>query len=216
MIPLFHDLADGVVLIFGGGPVGARKARRFGPAGTVIVVSPHFADEDFYDAQRIRAAPARGDIPGWFDRFGPDVVVAATDKPTINEAVELEARERGVLSNRADRHTGHAPGDVIVPATYRDDPVVVAIGTGGTSPALSGHLRERIEAELAGAGHVARASAQIRSSLREVPIDAGTRHELLRELVRDDRVWAAARSDPTGVEGVAADVLEELREDIDH
>ena len=28
MIPLLHDFADERVLVFGGGPVGARKARR--------------------------------------------------------------------------------------------------------------------------------------------------------------------------------------------
>ncbi len=40
MIPLLHDFADATVLIFGGGPVGARKARRFAREATVVVVSP--------------------------------------------------------------------------------------------------------------------------------------------------------------------------------
>jgi len=40
VIPLFHDFTDETVLVFGGGPVGARKARRFAAEADVVVVSP--------------------------------------------------------------------------------------------------------------------------------------------------------------------------------
>ncbi len=47
MIPLYHDFSDETVLIFGGGPVGARKARRFAAEARVVVVSPEFGNRDF-------------------------------------------------------------------------------------------------------------------------------------------------------------------------
>ncbi|MDR9382052.1 MAG: NAD(P)-dependent oxidoreductase, partial [Natronomonas sp.] len=49
MIPLYHDFTDETVLVFGGGPVGARKARRFAREAAVVVVSPEFAADDYGD-----------------------------------------------------------------------------------------------------------------------------------------------------------------------
>lgn len=42
MIPLVHDLSDETVVVFGGGPVGARKAHRFAREARTVVVSPEF------------------------------------------------------------------------------------------------------------------------------------------------------------------------------
>jgi hypothetical protein len=39
MIPLLHDFTGATVLVFGGGTVGARKARRFASEADVVVVS---------------------------------------------------------------------------------------------------------------------------------------------------------------------------------
>ncbi|MFC6768071.1 NAD(P)-dependent oxidoreductase, partial [Natrinema soli] len=39
MIPLLHDFTNATVLVFGGGHVGARKARRFAREARVLVVS---------------------------------------------------------------------------------------------------------------------------------------------------------------------------------
>lgn len=47
MIPLYHDFRDETVLVFGGGAVGARKARRFAAEAMVVVVSPSF-DPDLH------------------------------------------------------------------------------------------------------------------------------------------------------------------------
>ena len=52
MLPLYHDFADETVVVFGGGPIGARKARRFDTEARVIVVSPAFDADDFGDAAR--------------------------------------------------------------------------------------------------------------------------------------------------------------------
>lgn len=194
MIPLLHDFVGETVLVFGGGAVGARKARRFGrEAHLVIVVSPEFrrpADE-FSDVEFVRAAPAPGDVSGWLDRARPALVVAATDDANLNEAVERTARERGVLVNRADEAGGRDSGSVVVPATVRDDPVVVAIATGGASPALSRHLRERIEGELANAGAMAELTASLRADLKERGVPAGERRDALRAVVESRRVWKA-------------------------
>jgi precorrin-2 dehydrogenase/sirohydrochlorin ferrochelatase len=189
VIPLYHDFEDGTVLVFGGGRVGARKARRFAREADVVVVSPEFGATDYGGAERVRAAPGPEAVPGWLDRAGPALAVAATDDGEVNEAVEAAARERGVLVNRADRSGGRDAGSVVVPATVRDGDVVAAISTGGASPALARELRKRVEAELAGAGELAELTAELRGELQRREVDPERRRKALRAVVQSPQVW---------------------------
>jgi precorrin-2 dehydrogenase/sirohydrochlorin ferrochelatase len=227
MIPLFHDFSGARVLVFGGGRVGARKARRFAREARVVVVSPTFGDREFGGAERVRAAPDPEAVPDWFDRADPALAVAATDDGAVNDAVARAARERGVLFNRADRSSDDDPAEsdadrdgdedderareVVVPATVRDDPVTLAVATGGRSPALSRHLRERFEEEFAGAGAMAELSGQLRTELRERGVAPSERRAAIRAVVRSERVWKAlGESSPsarTEAESVISDVL---------
>jgi precorrin-2 dehydrogenase/sirohydrochlorin ferrochelatase len=189
MIPLYHDFTGETVLVFGGGPVGARKARRFGDEAAVLVISPEFPADDYGDIQRIRAAPTATDIPEWFDRAAPALAVAATDAPEINRAIESAARKRDILVNRADRSGDRDVGSVVVPATVEDGGVTVAISTGGKSPALSKELRKRIEREIDGAGELAELTAEIRQSLKERGVDPESRRQAIRDVVHSSEVW---------------------------
>lgn len=213
MIPLLHDFTGSTVLIFGGGPVGARKARRFAHEARVVVVSPTFADADFGGAECVRAAPVPEDIPIWFEWVGPALVVAATSEKSLNDAVAKTAHERGVLLNRADRSTvndgetnGSDARSVVVPATVRDDPVLMAIATGGRSPALSRYLRERFEEEFANAGAMANLSGTLRAQLRE-ELPPEKRQAAIREVVRSERVWKALGNSSLNAEQEAKLVL---------
>jgi precorrin-2 dehydrogenase/sirohydrochlorin ferrochelatase len=208
MIPLLHDFRDETVLVFGGGPVGARKARRFASEAAVLVVSPTFAG-DFGDASRVRARPAPRAVGGWLDRVDPALAVAATDDAAVNAAVESACRERNVLVNRADESGARDPGSVVVPATVRDDPVVVAVATGARSPALSRHLREQIGETVESAGAMAELTASLRADLRE-RLPAETRRAALRAVVRSDDVWKALDSPSTNVRKVATDVISDV------
>lgn len=211
MIPLFHDLSDATVLVFGGGRVGARKARRFDREARVIVVSPSFDGGDFGDAELVRAAPDSETVGGWIDRIEPALVVAATDDERVNGAVAEEARARDVLVNRADRRGGREPGSVVVPATVRDGPVVVAIGTGGTSPAVSRYLRTRFERELDGAGEMARVSAAVHADLRERGAPPDERRAVVTALVESRDLWKVLRSGDTKRKDVIDDVIDDVR-----
>jgi precorrin-2 dehydrogenase/sirohydrochlorin ferrochelatase len=189
MIPLYHDFTDETVLVVGGGPVGARKARRFAREADVIVVSPEFPADDYGGAERVRAAPDHEEISGWFDRTDPALAVAATDDEAVNEAVESVARERDVLVNRADHSGGRDIGSVVVPATVRDGDVVVSISTGGASPALSKELRERIESEIEGAGEMAELTADLRADLKARDLSPAERRTAVRAVVQSPQVW---------------------------
>jgi len=189
VIPLLHDFAGETVLVFGGGPVGARKARRFTREARVIVVSPEFADADFGDAEFVREAPEPADIDAWLDRTEPALVVAATDDGTLNARIESDARARDILVNRTDIHGERDPGSVVVPATVRDGDVTVSVSTGGTAPALSKYLRERIGAETEHAGEMAALAGAIRDRLQADSVAPARRRNAIRAVVRDDEVW---------------------------
>lgn len=211
MIPLVHDFSGETVLIFGGGTVGARRARALSDGARVTVISPAFADEDFGGADLVREAPAPGDVAAIVERASPALVVAATDDGDLNDAVEAAARDAGALANRADR----AGGDVIVPATVRDGRALVAVSTGGTAPALSAELRRRIEGEIEGAGALAAAVAELRRDLRDRDVPAGARREAMRAVVESDRVWAAARWSGAEARQAARNVAAAALEDTD-
>ncbi|WP_135661838.1 precorrin-2 dehydrogenase/sirohydrochlorin ferrochelatase family protein [Halorhabdus rudnickae] len=193
MIPLFHDFTGERVLVFGGGSVGARKARRFASEAEVTVLSPAFADTDFGDAQLVRAEPDAEAVTAWLDRLEPVLVVAATDDEPLNATIESAARDRDILVNRTDESGPRRRGSVVVPATIRRDPVTVAIATGGTSPALSRVLREHLEDDpyVDQAGAMADLSGELRTELHDRDVDPATRREVLRDIVKTEGVWKA-------------------------
>ncbi|CCQ33488.1 sirohydrochlorin ferrochelatase protein [Halorhabdus tiamatea SARL4B] len=211
MIPLLHDFSDARVLVFGGGPVGARKARRFDREAEVVVVAPEFADADFGDATLECASPDPAAVPDWLDRIEPALVVAATDETAVNAAVETAAEERGMLVNRADHAGDRAPGNVILPAIARDDPVVVGISTQGHAPAVSGVLREEIETEIGGAGALATFVGDRRERFAERGIDGPHRRDALKAIARSERIRALVADGKTDM---AREVAEELLTDI--
>ena len=197
------------MLVFGGGRVGARKARRFAREADVIIVSPAFADRAFGGAELIRAAPDPADVGDWLERADPALVVAATDDEAVNEAAADAARERGLLVNRADRSGERDVGSVVVPATVREDPVVVSVSTGGTAPALSKYLRAELEETLAGAGEMARVCAALRAELKSRDVDPERRREIVTDVVNSPDLWTALRTGTSNCRQVIEDVLGE-------
>lgn len=218
MIPLYHDLTDETVLVFGGGAVGARKADGFAGEADVVVVSPAFDDALLDDAilddaspaatpsrsdtaaaepsppiRLVRAAPDPEAVRGWIDRVSPALVVAATDDRAVNAAAESAALDAGILVNRTDVSGGRDAGSVVVPATVDDGPVGVAVTTSGTSPAVSRHLRRELESTVEGAGTVATVVADLRAELKERPVEPARRREAVRAVAESDEVWATAR-----------------------
>ncbi|MFC6835038.1 precorrin-2 dehydrogenase/sirohydrochlorin ferrochelatase family protein [Halomarina ordinaria] len=206
MIPLLHDFSGRRVLVFGGGRVGARRARTFAREADVVVVSPAFEGGPYGDASLVRAAPRPVDADAWVERVAPALVVAATDDPDLNDAVARAARERGCLVNRADRSGDREAGDVAVPATVRDDPVVVAVSSGGRSPAVSRVLRRRIEREVEGAGELARLTGDLRERLREEQ-PPERRRAAVRAVAESDRVWKTLGSGTGKAEQIVDEIV---------
>lgn len=77
------------------------------------------------------------------DLDGAFLCVASSDDPAERDAIARAARSRGVLVNVMD----DVPNcDFAAPAIVRRGDLLVAIGTGGRSPAIARKLREELEA----------------------------------------------------------------------
>ena len=221
MIPLYHDFTHATVLVVGGGAVGARKALRFRSEARVVVLSPNF-DERLLEAaeaaeeassgsvELVRAAPSPSTVSGWIERLSPALVVAATDDEAVNEAAETAALEAGALVNRTDVSGARDPGSVVVPATVDDDPVRVAISTGGQSPALAKALRQRIESAIDGAGEMALLSGELRTALVDAGVDPAERRTAIRRVVRSPAVWKGLQKGRSYARDEAYNVIEEV------
>jgi len=138
--PLFLDLAGRTCVVVGGGSVALRKVEGLLACDAAVrLVSPRARPE--------LAALARcGAIAWWQQPYAPAALtgcflaIAATDDPAVNDAVVADARCVGALAVATD----DGEGDAILPAVVRRGDVVVAISTGGRSPALARALRQRL------------------------------------------------------------------------
>jgi precorrin-2 dehydrogenase/sirohydrochlorin ferrochelatase len=124
----------------------------------------------------------------------------------VNAAAAEAAHEHGALVNRADEHGGREAGSVVVPATVRDGPVLAAVATGGRAPALSRHLRERIESDLEGAGAMADLLGELREEFQRAEMPPERRRAAVRAILRDGSVWKHLGTDGAKARRLAEDV----------
>jgi precorrin-2 dehydrogenase / sirohydrochlorin ferrochelatase len=143
--PVALDLRGRRCLVVGAGSVATRKIEALIDAeATVIVVAPERSRPVQALAQAGRLQLRERDFSSE-DLDGVFLVIAATDRTDVNREVSNQARARGVLVNAAD---DPASCDFILPAIVRRGDIQIAISTGGRSPALARHLRQRLEALL--------------------------------------------------------------------
>jgi precorrin-2 dehydrogenase/sirohydrochlorin ferrochelatase len=140
------DLEGQSCVVVGGGPVAVRKARGLSAAGAVVtLVAPTFCHE----ARELATSGQARLIERTFedaDLRDALLVFAATDRSDVNDLVQATAERYGALVNRAD---AVGAGDFQVPAVVERDGLVVAISTGGRSPAFAASLRRELERVLA-------------------------------------------------------------------
>jgi uroporphyrin-III C-methyltransferase/precorrin-2 dehydrogenase/sirohydrochlorin ferrochelatase len=140
MYPVFLSLAGRRVVVVGGGPVAAGKLGGLLSAGAdVVVIAPDVRQEIERPGVTVVRRPFEdADLDGaWW-------VVAAAPADVNRQVCEAAAR-RQLFVNAVDdpAHATAYLGGVV-----RRDGVTVAISTDGRAPALSGLMREAIDAWL--------------------------------------------------------------------
>jgi precorrin-2 dehydrogenase/sirohydrochlorin ferrochelatase len=189
MIPLMVDLSGRRVLIFGGGTVGARKARFFSPEADVTVISRSFSDECDVLPVRKRELDLSLMADIGLARLveGSFIVIAATSDEALNDRIGKICREKGILFNNAAGETG----DLLVPSVIKGEHYLLAISTKGESPAISRYLREYIQASLPQIDRMVVLQGRLREALQDKVPDTDTRRMVLWEVLNDPSVWEA-------------------------
>lgn len=140
LLPLFVNLQGRRVLLVGAGPVGAAKLAQLQAAGAdVVVVAPTVHPDVEASGVPIERREFRPS-----DLDGAWLVVAAAP-PEVNRAVAAAGQARKLFVNAVDdppNATAYLSGVV------RRAGVTLAISTSGAAPALTGLLREALDAVL--------------------------------------------------------------------
>lgn len=142
LYPLFLELQSRSCLIIGGGEIASRKAAALLKCGAhVKVIAPELSSglKKLAKAGRVswrkrRFRPA--------DLAGMELAVAATDDSAINRLASREARRRKIWINVVDQPELCT---FILPAVVRRGRLVLAVSTGGASPALAKWIRKDLE-----------------------------------------------------------------------
>jgi uroporphyrin-III C-methyltransferase / precorrin-2 dehydrogenase / sirohydrochlorin ferrochelatase len=186
-LPVFLDLQTGPVLLIGTGELARAKLRVLTVAGARIRWFATSAEHDVQGlepAQLARIELAKGD-PLKADLKGV-VAVFCAGAGDIGVAMSERAKSVGLPVNVMD---DLAHSSFIFPAIVDRGDVVVAIGTGGTSPVVARRVRERIEAVLpARIGDLAKFIGRFRKSI----------HARIPEMLLRRRFWERVIDGPIG------------------
>jgi len=128
-------------LVVGGGAVAAEKAAALLACGAQV----HVVGEQI--GPEVRALSLNWEERSYALGEASDyrLVIAATGSPSTNKAVFDDGEAAGVWVNSAD---DPANCSFTLPAVVRRGPVMVAVSTGGRSPALASWLNQRLAAEI--------------------------------------------------------------------
>ncbi len=172
-LPVFLDLQAGPVLLVGSGDLARAKLRLLAAAGARVrwyaSDGPHdVSGFGALDAARIEFAdgdPLAADLTSV-------IAVLCAGAGDVGLAMSARAKATGVPVNVMD---DPAHSTFIFPAIVDRGDVIVAVGTGGTSPVVARRVRERIEAVLPArigdlAGFIGRWRKTIHGRIPEFPL----------------------------------------------
>ena len=186
-LPVFLDLQTGPVVLVGAGELALAKLRVLTAAGARI---RWFSTAGAHDAHGLEPAQlaridfARGD-PLTAD-LSAVVAIFCAGAGDVGVAMALRAKSLGLPVNVMD---DIAHSTFIFPAIVDRGDVVVAIGTGGTSPVVARRVREKIEAILpARIGDLAKFIGRFRKSI----------HARIPEMSQRRRFWERVIDGPIG------------------
>jgi len=184
LTPIMVDMTGWRALVVGGGPIGARRAASLVEAGAEVeVVSPLTSEGIDRMARDGSIAQARRDYsPDDLERR--DIVVAATGDARVDGMIREGTARAGILCNVA---ADAEACDVVFPSTVRRGDLIVAVSTGGASPAVASRLREIVEDAIGLEwATLIELLDERREALRDAVPDSGDRRVAIDRLLETD------------------------------
>lgn len=164
--PVFLDLQDKTVVIVGATSAALAKARLVAKSPAKLVLIARNAAADF----RVECSDLGADVitddfhPAMLD--GAALVYTATGDEVLDDDVVTAAHVRQIPANVVDRTEAC---DFITPALVERAPITIAISSDAQAPALSRHLKAKLDALLPSEiGTLGRLAEDFRGTVKSV------------------------------------------------
>lgn len=205
--PMFLNLEGCRCLVVGAGGVGRRKLAGLIPCSPAEVLVLDLSPPDAELAELVKAPcvvfQERSFRPE--DADGRAVVFAATGSREVNAAVALACRQRGIPCNVIDDPSS---GSFIVPAHFTCGDMLVALSTGGQSPALARRIRMDLEQWFGNRYcHLATLMGRVRPLVLALGNETGHNATLFRSMVNSALPEAFAAKDRARCEALLCELL---------
>ena len=143
--PIFLNIKGKLCVVVGGGEVAERKVKTLVEQDAQVMVISQSITKGLENLAQQGAIQVmlRDYRPG--DLSGAMVAIAATDDARVNRQIAEDGARWGVLVNVVDDPEA---SDFIVPSQFCRGDVVIAISTGGHSPALAKKIRTEMESHI--------------------------------------------------------------------
>lgn len=179
--PLMLDLSQFKCLVIGGGMVAYRKVKSLlAYGGEVTVLSKDFIEPfEALSITRIHASFEEKYLETYKEGF--TLVVAATSDQGCNQAIGLYCKTHHILCNVA---TDEGLSSFIVPSSLQRGDLVIAVSTGGNSPALAAKIQRELEEKYPeDFGEYVKKLGALRKTIKEEVSDEKERRQLLRSFL---------------------------------
>ncbi len=192
MIPLFLDLSESRVLVFGAGEVGVRKARHFTSAARMTIVAEEISPEIFSFSNASIKQLAISDMePEDLEKLigRHDIVIAALSDEKENKRLCAIAKAAGKLYNNA---TGE--GNIRIPSVVSGDEYQIAVTTEKAAPVVPAFIRTYLQAHLPWLDNMILLQNTLREELKTIVPDQARRAEILLAVIGDAEIQNACIS----------------------
>jgi precorrin-2 dehydrogenase/sirohydrochlorin ferrochelatase len=190
--------------VVGGGDVSERKVARLVQCGARVAVVDRQLSPGLEQMKKKSLIDHIDDdysVSYLQDAF---LVIAATDRDDVNEAVSRDARARGVIVNVVDD-----PGrcDFILPSVFERGDLSVAVSTGGKSPALAKKLAQDMKSlygrEYEDLLHIMGA---LRNRTLAKGLSSSENRTIFETVIRSDILHRIKEKDREGVKRIIKDI----------
>ena len=191
-VPVFVIPDQLRITVFGGGPVALRKCRHF-EGSRITIISETITNELKSLAHEVIRTKVDGDVTKYIE--DADVVIAATDDPSLNSKICGQAASAGILAN-----SSHGGGTLLIPSMLRRPGYTVAVSSEGNAPAfppyivreLDGFLDERYDLTL-------ELIVEMKRFAKETMPEMQARREFLEGILTDGDVLGALSDGDIGL-----------------
>lgn len=215
MLPLYLDLSDKRIIVFGGGSVAERKIGQIlelsgdtkQGALTVDIYSLDFTAriEELCAARTVHCFQCdlwdqdlRALVEGAF------LILICTHDETLNKHIFREVRTCDALINYSDR------GDTFMSSVIKRGELIISISTGGKAPAMARYMREKISALLRDEEEkMLYVQNYLREQFKDKLSDSESRRAILTDVLNDSDCWAALAAPPDVAKERILKIIEE-------